>query len=116
MFLWYRNAAKCYVYLSDVSCKPSTDHREFDQKYKDDFRNSRWLTRGWTLQELLAPKSVEFFSKEGRKLGDKASLELLVYEATGIPIAALRGKSMSSFSISDRLSWQARRKQLVQKI
>ena len=59
MFRWYQMATKCYVYLLDVSA-----HIENTQP-EAAFRKSRWFTRGWTLQELLAPKSVEFFSEEG---------------------------------------------------
>ena len=57
MFRWYRNAAKCYVYLADVSTT--------GQDLTAQLRKSRWFTRGWTLQELIAPLSVEFFSVEG---------------------------------------------------
>ena len=46
MFRWYQNAVKCYVFLSDVSL-----HTQDDQAHRDSaFRNSRWFTRGWTLQ------------------------------------------------------------------
>jgi hypothetical protein len=62
MFRWYRNAVKCYVYLSDIS---TLGHDENDDlrwsTWKLAFRKSRWFTRGWTLQELIAPESVEFF-------------------------------------------------------
>ncbi|KAK4206452.1 HET-domain-containing protein, partial [Rhypophila decipiens] len=63
MFQWYRNAAKCYVYLTEVS------RRKWDadgsSKWDLNLRGCRWFTRGWTLQELIAPAIVEFFSKEG---------------------------------------------------
>jgi len=61
MFSWYKNAAKCYVFLSDVSMN---GHDSTPPEWELDFRSSRWFTRGWTLQELLAPTSVEFFSKD----------------------------------------------------
>jgi hypothetical protein len=73
------------------------------------FYKSRWFTRGWTLQELLAPTSVEFFSAGGQRLGDKKSLEEQLYEITGIPIQALRGQGLSHFSISERMSWAQNR-------
>jgi hypothetical protein len=59
MFRWYRNATRCYVYLSDVS-SPSVggNHKSNPRPWESDFRKSRWFTRGWTLQELLAPASV----------------------------------------------------------
>jgi len=83
MFRWYSEAAQCYVYLSDVSAHGSG--------WKSAFRESRWFTRGWTLQELLAPKSVEFFSRDGERLGDKISLGQEVREITGIPTDAQNG-------------------------
>ena len=103
MFRWYRNAAKCYVYLSDVS---KTD---FNANDKSTFRKSRWWTRGWTLQELLAPKSVEFFSEEGELLGDRKLLEQEIHDITGIAIEALRGGHLATFDVEERLSWTENR-------
>ncbi|KEY75230.1 hypothetical protein S7711_07144 [Stachybotrys chartarum IBT 7711] len=77
--------------------------------WESDFRNSKWFTRGWTLQELLAPASVEFFSREATRLGDKKSLEQHIHEATRIPINALRGHPMLSYSKSQRLAWVEKR-------
>src|SRR6266480_4020995 len=71
MFRWYQDAARCYVYLSDVSVGSSVGDDEFARRWKTAFKKSRWFTRGWTLQELIAPVSVEFFSVEGERLGDK---------------------------------------------
>jgi Heterokaryon incompatibility protein (HET) len=109
MFRWYRDAAKCYVYLSDVSTPCGRETRPSDTLWESDFRNSIWFTRGWTLQELIAPSSVEFFSKEGTRLGDKISLERQVCEITGIPVKALRGSPLSDFSVTERFSWTERR-------
>jgi Heterokaryon incompatibility protein (HET) len=111
MFCWYRNAAKCYVYLSDVSSPTCDAHQKCRQlPCESAFRASRWFTRGWTLQELLAPRSVEFFSREGNKIGDKTSLERLIHEITKIPIPALQGAPLSQFSIDERLLWAENRK------
>jgi hypothetical protein len=74
------------------------------------FRESRWFTRGWTLQELIAPVSVEFFSLECKRLGDKKSLERQVHEITGVPIGALQGSPLSHFAVSERMSWAENRK------
>src|SRR5688572_2148281 len=92
MFRWYRKAARCYVYLSDVSVAGCGRKRKRKQSepWERVFRDSRWFTRGWTLQELIAPASVEFFTKEGRRLGDKRSLERQIHEITGIAVRALR--------------------------
>ena len=75
-------------------------------------QKSRWFTRGWTLQELLAPCTVELFSKEGVKLGDKLSLAKELHETTGIPSSALQGKPLSDFDVHERISWSEHRTQL----
>ncbi|KAF2187665.1 WD40 repeat-like protein [Zopfia rhizophila CBS 207.26] len=109
MFRWYRNATRCYVYLSDVS-GPSDTNNEFNsQQWERDFRKSKWFTRGWTLQELLAPSSVEFFSQEWKRLGDKMSLKQQIHEITGIPDSALQGALSSQFSDNERFLWMERR-------
>lgn len=100
MFRWYQNSAKCYVYLSDVEDGPFLT---------PSFAQSRWFSRGWTLQELIAPSSVEFFSKQGNRLGDRTSLETEITKITGINVLALRGDPLSNFSISERMSWAAKR-------
>jgi hypothetical protein len=113
MFRWYQNAAKCYVYLSDVSTrKRKASDRLSEHTWESAFRSSRWFTRGWTLQELLAPgpDSVEFFSLEGDRLGDKRTLERQIYEITRIPITALRGSPLSQFGVNARLLWVESRK------
>jgi hypothetical protein len=111
MFQWYRKSAKCYVYLSDV-CIDTPSQSE--APWESAFRQSGWFTRGWTLQELLAPESVEFFSQDGRRLGDKASLERQICEATGIAIRALQGTPLSQFGVNERMSWAARRETTIE--
>jgi heterokaryon incompatibility protein (HET) len=103
MFRWYQKAAKCYVYLSDVSVY--TQDGKSHLGWESAFHNSRWFTRGWTLQEVLAPKIVEFFSRDGIQLGDKRSLERQITEITRIPLGALRGDGLSKFSIEERFLW-----------
>lgn len=104
MFRWYQNAARCYVYLSDV---PDTQRPELDWRLA--FQASRWFTRGWTLQELLAPTIVEFFTKEGQRLGDKSELEQEIHETTGVAIPAIRGSALTQFSIKERFQWAEKR-------
>jgi hypothetical protein len=110
MFCWYRDAAKCYVYLSDVSARADYKNSQTLPSWESAFRNSRWFTRGWTIQELLAPKSVQFFSRDEELLGDKKILEQQIHEITGIPVAALRGASLSEFGVDERLQWAENRK------
>lgn len=103
MFRWYQNAAICYVYLSDITSVSSDPAK----RYK--LQSSVWFTRGWTLQELLAPHSVVFYSADGETLGDKRSLEQHIHEVTAIPQAALRGKPLHRFSVDERLAWMTAR-------
>jgi Heterokaryon incompatibility protein (HET) len=114
MFRWYENAAQCYVYLSDVSTSDIDQYAQSSQlPYESAFRQSRWFTRGWTLQELLAPSLVEFFSHDGKRLGDKKLLEVQIHEITGIAVQALRGSPLSQFSVAERMSWAAKRKTTI---
>jgi Heterokaryon incompatibility protein (HET) len=109
MFSWYRDAVKCYVFLSDVLVGNSSK-TQARRTWKIAFRGSQWFKRGWTLQELLAPKSVEFFSQEGEILGTKDTLEWQIREITGIPLAALRGVPLFDFSVDERMRWAEKRK------
>ncbi|KAF2181428.1 ankyrin, partial [Zopfia rhizophila CBS 207.26] len=98
MYRWYQEAKECYAYLADV---PSISK----------FSGSRWFTRGWTLQELIAPPTVIFFDKEWKKLGTKETLRQVVSNCTGIPVGILLGDDdLDTFSIAQRMSWSAKRK------
>jgi ankyrin repeat protein len=110
MFRWYQNSVQCYVYLQDVSTKKrKADFESRSSPWEPAFRTSRWFTRGWTLQELLAPSSVIFCSAEGQRLGNKADLEQMIHEITHIPIAAIRGHPLHQFLTQERISWAERR-------
>ncbi len=107
MFRWYRDAEKCYIYLTDVSARKRDADGNPD--WGPAFRRCRWFTRGWTLQELIAPATVEFFSSERECLGNKKSLEKEVHEITGIPLRTLQGYPLSDFSFDERLAWIEKR-------
>ncbi|KAF2868872.1 heterokaryon incompatibility protein-domain-containing protein [Massariosphaeria phaeospora] len=103
MFRWYQNAAVCYVYLSDVASKG----REYSYT---SWQCSEWFKRGWTLQELLAPKSVEFFSVDRNYLRNRESQAPRIYGWSGIHGEALHGRALASFSVDERLRWAVQRK------
>jgi hypothetical protein len=105
MFHWYRNATRCYVYLCDVGKRDEDSTGSWELE----FRRSKWFTRGWTLQELLTPASVEFFSRERKQLGDKTSLRQLLREITNIPRSALQG-DLSQSNVQERFRWIEHRK------
>ncbi|GMF72604.1 unnamed protein product [Aspergillus oryzae] len=96
MYRWYQDAEVCYAYLADVPSK--------------EFKESRWFTRGWTLQELIAPRKITFLDENWKELGNKADLQQAICECTRIPIGVLSGdEDIESFSIAQRMSWAAER-------
>lgn len=101
IFQWYKNATRYYVFMSDISVLtlPETVQRS---DWEASFRKSVWFTQGWTLQELIAPVSVKFFSYKGHLIGDKASLDLLINEITSIPLTALRNCPLDQFTTAER--------------
>ncbi len=99
MYKWYQEAEVCCVYSADVFPYISTFN----------FARSRWFTRGWTLQELIAPSSVIFFDANWRDIGTKASLVKPIAEITGIHTDALRNSRISRFSVAQRKSWASKR-------
>ena len=114
MFQWYKRASKCYVYLSDVRLEnhSSIDNCADNQdQWKRAFKNSRWFTRRWTLQELLAPKCLEFFSADRKSLGKKKDLVKEIVKITRIPPEVLRNeRPISDCSVKERMDWARNRK------
>ena len=105
MYHWYGRSAMCYAYLADVP--PGEDPRAA----RSSFRRSRWYTRGWTLQELIAPGQVLFLSSDWNVIGSKHTLSDVIEEITGIADEALlHMKPLDDFSVAQRLSWAAARK------
>ncbi|KAI1791123.1 hypothetical protein LXA43DRAFT_841956, partial [Ganoderma leucocontextum] len=100
MFRYYSLAEVCYAYLADV---PSGCFSDPDPK---PFKRSKWHTRGWTLQELIAPACLFFLSQDWRNLGTKIDHASLLSSISHIPISVLRMESdVSSFSVASRISW-----------
>ena len=77
MFSWYQNAEVCYAYLVDV-------------KSQSKIGRSRWFTRGWTLQELVAPLHVRFYNESWSYIGEKSTLISEISGITQIDEAVLR--------------------------
>jgi hypothetical protein len=101
-----RAEARCFVYISEISTrKQKTSNMSTDCTWESAFRVSEWFTRGWTFQELLAPRSVEFFSPDGERLEDKESLKWHIWKITRITVLALEGNPLSQFQVEERLSW-----------
>lgn len=103
MYRYYANADVCYVYLKDTLHQ---DDGSFKLGSKED-----WFDRGWTLQELLAPRDVSFFSKRWKFLGSKKSLQEDISDITGIDCDILENRDiLSQCSIAQRMSWASKRK------
>ncbi|KAK4450610.1 heterokaryon incompatibility protein-domain-containing protein [Podospora aff. communis PSN243] len=109
MFTWYERAEICYAYLSDV---PYSSKEEVDDKtLTAQLRNSRWFTRGWTLQELLAPSAVTFYAGDWSKLGSRdGAMADAITSITGIYLGYLTGQTaVESAPVSMKMSWLAGR-------
>ncbi|KAI1162507.1 heterokaryon incompatibility protein-domain-containing protein [Nemania serpens] len=101
MYRWYERADVCYAYLSDL---PS--HLPLSIS----LRHSRWFTRGWTLQELIAPKKVYFFDRHWNKRGAKEDLIEELSRITKISAHILRHEQpLSSVPVAKKMSWAAGR-------
>jgi hypothetical protein len=103
MFRWYQKADVCYAYLSDLP-----GDIVLPQECSE-FAKSRWFTRGWTLQELIAPSNVGFYSKDWHSIGTKDQLCDLVATITGIDVETLRGQDLELVSVAQKMSWAAQR-------
>ena len=106
MFQWYMDSAVCFAFLNDV--EPGEDARDQNST----FRKSLWFTRGWTLQELIAPTDVVFFvpGENGwHQIGTKASLANVVTEITNIEEEVLLHRNLRNSSVAKKMSWAANR-------
>ena len=131
MYRWYEKSKVCYAYLEDVEEKYEDACEDPDEDTSNDsikslngnvekaIRKSRWFTRGWTLQELIAPSQIIFFGKNWSFLGEKydkgwhpeRNLVKLLSSITTIPEAVLADPSQrTSCSVARKMSWAARRK------
>ncbi|KAH7303925.1 heterokaryon incompatibility protein-domain-containing protein [Stachybotrys elegans] len=105
MFAWYQHSKVCYAYLCDV-CPSDMAIRE---GFKP-FEQSKWFTRGWTLQELIAPQNFIFYSGGWKVLGNKRAMATQLSQITNIDALLLLGeRRLDQFSIAQRMAWAARR-------
>jgi hypothetical protein len=103
MFAYYRNSCICYVYLADVSTQD-------DAWRESQFPNSEWFKRGWTLQELLAPRDVAFFDREWNAIGSKLDFKDDIAQITTIPPDIISGKqALSKIHPLSRMAWRSGR-------
>ena len=112
MFAWYLTSDICYVYLDDIEISKGQSTSVSTQQ----LRNSTWITRGWTLQELIAPDRVQFFSSDWIECGTRSTLAQSLFEITNIDLDILQRMPRAnehewlySLSVSKRMSWAAAR-------
>ncbi|KIJ62086.1 hypothetical protein HYDPIDRAFT_114928 [Hydnomerulius pinastri MD-312] len=102
MFRWYRSAHICVIYLAGSTAL-------------EDMEDDAWFKRGWTLQELLAPARIKFFSKDWEPLcqseNDKLNPEITrrIERKTTIPESQLRDFQPAPHDIPIRMAWAANR-------
>jgi hypothetical protein len=110
MYGWYEGSIVCYAYLEDVGRALSTQ-TSYDPSNKDKtVEESRWFTRGWTIQELIAPRMVDFFDKQWQYLGSKKDLYPLLSRITSIPEdVLLEPKNRRYCSVARKMTWAAKR-------
>lgn len=109
MYRWYQNSEICYVYLADATEEVRRHpKRSFDKA----IRKSRWITRGWTLQELIAPRKLSFYSKDWFFIGRISDDHIMgpLTKATGIDIGVLSGDiATHEVLIANRMRWASKR-------
>jgi hypothetical protein len=106
MYDWYRKSTICFAYLADVLPCPSSSSSPYNPEFLE---KSKWFSRGWTLQELIAPSIIVFFNQEWQKIGSKSSLEADLSRITDIPPEVLQSCDPSTSSIARRMSWASHR-------
>lgn len=109
MFSWYQDATICYVYLADVKPMP-VEWDTMTEPYIQHFCRSRWFNRGWTLQELLAPTALTFYSQDWSKIASRSTLAQVISETTQINREYLRDiEKIKEANIAQKMSWLSRR-------
>ncbi|KAK4108973.1 hypothetical protein N656DRAFT_783639 [Canariomyces notabilis] len=134
MFAWYLGSKVCYAYLSDL--KPDAQRKEGEAPDNDaasgptekehdteshiehdslaqrvaKYAHCRWFTRGWTLQELIAPRRLGFYNQNWEFQGEKSELSAVLTEITRISPAILDDASLlPTVPVAQRMSWVSRR-------
>ncbi|KAL8404824.1 hypothetical protein RB594_009631 [Gaeumannomyces avenae] len=127
MYKWYYQAKVCFVFLADLDLDPESD---FDSDPESDLDSHpepteleealgrcRWFTRGWTLQELIAPVAIEFYNRHWKNVGSHATLQSALAEASGIrnltfgDRSLFRGdRALRDVTVAEKMSWASKRR------
>ncbi|KAI6010813.1 heterokaryon incompatibility protein-domain-containing protein [Pisolithus orientalis] len=110
MYAWHANADRCYALLHDIDA-PSLPAQPDDKKFSESNGWPKWFSRGWTLQELIAPENVHFFNRNWVFIADKQSCAAALNTITRISVDVLeKGLGGTSPSVAQVMSWAADRK------
>ncbi|KAK7985477.1 HET-domain-containing protein [Apiospora saccharicola] len=124
MYRWYNQAKTCYAYLTDVTLDRDGDGIATQPDgssarvasagtLEEAVAASRWLTRGFTLQELLAPSDIVFYNVHWTRIGTRnEQLRGILASTTGIDYDCLGSGDharLANYSIATRMSWASRR-------
>jgi hypothetical protein len=108
MFRWYQMAKVCYAYLDDVQnfLEAGVNGAMSDERFsEEELARSRWFTRGWTLQELIAPNEVVIYGKDWKYTDTKTWLRESLERITGISADVLwNSTQLENKSIAHRMS------------
>lgn len=112
MFNWYKLAAVCFAYLADIHEDIEVIELLGKNRLPRTIEKSRWFTRGWTLQELIAPKDVIFYDSKWEQIGTKLQDNTgVLVECTGIDPEVLSGiRPLHDVPVGERLSWASKRR------
>ena len=109
MYRWYENSSVCYAYLHDLH-GPSFPTARNNERYRKSRSWPEWFSRGWTLQEMIAPRDLRFFNKDWHPIGDKKTLSPILKDITGVPQDILKeGLSSNRPCVAQIMSWAANR-------
>jgi hypothetical protein len=112
MYIWYQAADVCIIYLEDVPPRAETLSQDAQLAALE---ASRWFTRGWTLQEILACANRHFHAQDWSRISlDEDSLhdlDSICSKVTGVSVGVLNDQRvLQEVTIAERMSWAARRK------
>ncbi|KAI0451251.1 HET-domain-containing protein [Xylaria acuta] len=109
MYQYYHKATECYIYLADVPGDLDRPGQTRSQQLSA-LESSRWFTRGWTLQELIASSERAFYAQDWSPIPVDDELMTLVARITGVELNLLRNReTLSRYCTATRMSWASRR-------
>ncbi|KAF2728861.1 HET-domain-containing protein [Polyplosphaeria fusca] len=109
MYHWYQDSNMCFVYLEDGE-PLSKDFAQHEKEFRNIISKSRWITRGWTLQELIAPRAIVFSDRYWKVYHlNKPLQNQIVSESAKVPSTALGSGNLGAYSVAQKFSWAASR-------